>query len=1151
MVRRAPLTPEAGALSLTGHVMAVLGGGQPLDPSSRALFEDRLGVDLGGVRVHQGADANVAAQSIHAAAFTSGGDTVFARGLYRPETDSGRRLLAHELVHVAQQRAAPATAPVAQRDDLLNDLFPPPPTNRELIDFALEAKDALYVKMIPDVGEATVAERIQMIEILLDQFWVGPSDESKLEEIWKSFGDWLIEIGSTHVDLWNQSIDRGAELANLEPVVKFTAEFQQKALATTSNVLKDSENAINAERIRYGLPSVEEFEAEEASDIYGEERPPPEMTKGPIAFGLAAAAKVLLNKRRAISDLHSRRNSLIHRHTYRGDYWETITDPALYARLGDEAAQAQREYDVLRGTMEQRFPILAAYADAGDDALEALASGPNQEAAKVLWDTIREKLDNIREVRADLEDEPEKVWKLAPIVSLTKRDMGIDENSLRAGFVYAKIDQIETDESLINLALGVLAIGFGILAALPTGGSSLVAAAAVVGTIGTVAVSSYTAFAHFQQYEFEKAASGTDFDKAHAVSSADPSLFWLAVDIIAAGVDLGAATGVFKALGPAAHLAAEAKTAEEADTALKALRSAAEQEAERVGKPALTEAVVQSAEKLRAAESVEKAFGTAGKAEKTVQEAIETAEKGLEEGLVGSHPAVDAGHQIKATEGGWIVRCSDPCTQLREAYARQLAENPHLEERLAQLEDAAATGEKDLDTIASEAAALERDIREEAAAAEAARAPPPEVVAPVPAAMSTAEIEQALERARALRGEIAQIGEELADLNRELEYVHTGSTIKLEELDALMARNPQLAGLANIDLTAEGGVEAAQRWLNGAGRQGRAVEEARAAVNRYAKLRGEELLKAQALQREIGQTVGKLNEAERALTNVPEAAAKQTAFERLGYGDLGKKEAIICFPPGTPVKTPNGERAIEALSSGDTVISFDEPSEGLAVSAVAAALQNWTRHLVEIDLGGETLRATRQHCFYVHDTQRWVPARQLYPGLRLRGMDGAPCVVVGLRTVQKTTVTHNLAVAEHHTFFVGERGVLVHNEGPDEISNLASNERTPSWIYGIKNKATGEIVYVGKTRQMGGIDARFRQHMQKRGWTREQFEWVSLEKGEWTDFETAVHEQNEMMKLGGPKSLNKDTSLLNEISAITEEKFNEYRKPEFGHNPCR
>lgn len=79
------------------------GGGQPLPESSRAYFEPRFGHDLGGVRVHAGAQAAQAARSINAQAFTVGRDVAFAAGQYSPETGAGKRLLAHELTHVIQQ----------------------------------------------------------------------------------------------------------------------------------------------------------------------------------------------------------------------------------------------------------------------------------------------------------------------------------------------------------------------------------------------------------------------------------------------------------------------------------------------------------------------------------------------------------------------------------------------------------------------------------------------------------------------------------------------------------------------------------------------------------------------------------------------------------------------------------------------------------------------------------------------------------------------------------------------------------------------------------------------------------------------------------------------------------------------------------------
>src|SRR5437660_1645070 len=81
------------------------GGGRPLPTLVRAFFERRLGADFSHVRVHTDAPAANIARSIQARAFTAGADMVFAAGEYDPNTSEGRRLLAHELTHVLQQRS--------------------------------------------------------------------------------------------------------------------------------------------------------------------------------------------------------------------------------------------------------------------------------------------------------------------------------------------------------------------------------------------------------------------------------------------------------------------------------------------------------------------------------------------------------------------------------------------------------------------------------------------------------------------------------------------------------------------------------------------------------------------------------------------------------------------------------------------------------------------------------------------------------------------------------------------------------------------------------------------------------------------------------------------------------------------------------------
>ncbi|WP_170984931.1 DUF4157 domain-containing protein [Roseomonas sp. AR75] len=77
--------------------------GQALPAPTRSYFERRLGRDFGGVRVHTGALAGATARAMHASAYTLGSDIAFASGRYAPESEAGRRLLGHELAHVAQQ----------------------------------------------------------------------------------------------------------------------------------------------------------------------------------------------------------------------------------------------------------------------------------------------------------------------------------------------------------------------------------------------------------------------------------------------------------------------------------------------------------------------------------------------------------------------------------------------------------------------------------------------------------------------------------------------------------------------------------------------------------------------------------------------------------------------------------------------------------------------------------------------------------------------------------------------------------------------------------------------------------------------------------------------------------------------------------------
>ncbi len=106
-VQREPASTaeQAPVADTSGVDGAVRGDGRPLDTATRQSMEARFGYDFSSVRVHDDAAAASAAADVSATAFTVGEDIVLGGG-YDPTTPRGRHLMAHELVHVVQQRGA-------------------------------------------------------------------------------------------------------------------------------------------------------------------------------------------------------------------------------------------------------------------------------------------------------------------------------------------------------------------------------------------------------------------------------------------------------------------------------------------------------------------------------------------------------------------------------------------------------------------------------------------------------------------------------------------------------------------------------------------------------------------------------------------------------------------------------------------------------------------------------------------------------------------------------------------------------------------------------------------------------------------------------------------------------------------------------------
>jgi len=112
--RSSDAAPDVPAVdAATEHAIHALSGrGRALPEAVRSFMEPRFNADFSAVRVHTDAEAHSLASAVSAQAFTVGRNVVFGAGHYAPDTESGKRLLAHELTHVVQQTGS-ATAHAA------------------------------------------------------------------------------------------------------------------------------------------------------------------------------------------------------------------------------------------------------------------------------------------------------------------------------------------------------------------------------------------------------------------------------------------------------------------------------------------------------------------------------------------------------------------------------------------------------------------------------------------------------------------------------------------------------------------------------------------------------------------------------------------------------------------------------------------------------------------------------------------------------------------------------------------------------------------------------------------------------------------------------------------------------------------------------
>jgi hypothetical protein len=138
-------------------------------------------------------------------------------------------------------------------------------------------------------------------------------------------------------------------------------------------------------------------------------------------------------------------------------------------------------------------------------------------------------------------------------------------------------------------------------------------------------------------------------------------------------------------------------------------------------------------------------------------------------------------------------------------------------------------------------------------------------------------------------------------------------------------------------------------------------------------------------------------------------------------------QMMSCFAKGTRVWTKTGPRPIETLEMGDQVLSQNVETGELMYKPVIGRTVRPPSQILELKSGDERVRTTRGHPFWVSGVG-WRMAKELGDGAVLHG-------VTGLARVESIEPSgeeeaYNLVVADFNTYFVGEMGLLVHDNTP-------------------------------------------------------------------------------------------------------------------------
>jgi hypothetical protein len=233
------------------------------------------------------------------------------------------------------------------------------------------------------------------------------------------------------------------------------------------------------------------------------------------------------------------------------------------ARLSENQQRLPQLEDAYKQAFNEeivKFPILGAR----DYEPGTFSNASYEDLVKVTGGVVDEVIENIDDVRKQIDKNNLKLWNLENVIELTMLDLGIQDNEVLTAAVQAHIAREEADESFLHKALVALAITTTLIAGML--GTPL------LGTIVGAAWGTYFLATDIAEYRRESSAEYVSFDPEFAdISIKEPTLTWIVLDVVFLGLD---ASTLVRGLRPFARALTATRSAEDFAAFARATRAA-------------------------------------------------------------------------------------------------------------------------------------------------------------------------------------------------------------------------------------------------------------------------------------------------------------------------------------------------------------------------------------------------------------------------------------------------------------------------------------------------------------------------------------------------------------------------------------------------